>query len=256
MDAGLLGGMVVAAALVHLVAAWLLAAPPSEAVPDRAEYLQRWRVAHGDYDPSANAWVRGWLIAVHRMAHPLARRGVAPDAITTFALWPVAGSLVCAAVGGRWALLGALLVTVSGVIDGLDGAVAVMTSRGSRWGYLLDSLVDRLADLGYVAALVVLGAWPLLGVAVGGAVLLHEYARARGSHAGAGEVGAVTVGERPTRVIACGIGLAAAGAVPGKAPEAAGIALVVLAALTAVGFVQLLVALRRALADCGDGAAG
>ena len=256
MDAGLLGGIVAAAALVHLVAAWMLATPPTEAVPGRAEYLQRWRAAHGGYDPSANVWVRGWLTVMHRVAHPLARRGVAPDAITTFALWPVAGALVCAAAGGRWALVGALLVTLSGVIDGLDGAVAVMTSRGSRWGYLLDSLVDRVADLGYVAALVLLGAWPLLGVAVGGAVLLHEYARARGSHAGAGEVGAVTVGERPTRVLACGIGLVVAGAVPQRASEAAGVALAILAALSAVGLVQLLIALRRALADDGDGAAG
>ena len=45
-----------------------------------------------------------------------------------------------------------VLVFVSGIVDNLDRAVAVMSGRTTRWGYVLDSVVDRIAD--------VLTCWP------------------------------------------------------------------------------------------------
>ena len=256
MDPALAGGLLAAGALAHLAAAWVRARPSGEPVPARAAFQQRWQALHGGYDPSANFWVRGWLTVVHAMARPLAGRGVAPDAVTWFALWPVAGMLVAAHAGGRWALLAAALVALSAVIDALDGAVAALTARHSRWGYLLDSLIDRVADLGYVTAVVLLGAPLWLGAAVGAVILLHEYARARGGNAGAGEVGAVTVAERPTRAIVGVLTLVVAGAAPEHAALAAGAGLAVLGALGLVGLVHLLAVLRGALAGPGDRGAG
>ena len=45
-------------------------------------------------------------------------------------------------------MLAALLVGASGLLDNLDGAVAVLSGRTSRWGFVLDSGCDRLADAG------------------------------------------------------------------------------------------------------------
>ncbi len=259
MDLALASGLVLAGALAHLLVALLRARAPAEGVPDLDGYLTRWQGLHGGYDPRGNVWVRGWLRLVYDLARLPARWGVAPDALTLFAVWLALGVALTAAAGGRWPLLGAVLLVASGLVDALDGAVAALTRRASAWGYLLDSLVDRVADLAYVAALVLLGAPPWLGVAVAAGVLLHEYARARGSNAGAGDIGAVTVGERPSRVVACAIGLVAAGALPAMAAEAATVSLAVLAGLTLLGGLQLLWALHRALGsaaapEAGDGA--
>jgi CDP-diacylglycerol--glycerol-3-phosphate 3-phosphatidyltransferase len=80
---------------------------------------------------------------------------------------------------------------------------------------------------------------------------LHEYARARASVAGMTGIGAVTAGERPTRVSLALVGLLLAGATGLVAPEfSAGTATMVTAIwalLAAFGLSQLLRAIRLAL---------
>jgi len=50
----------------------------------------------------------------------------------------------------RWPLLAVAAVKLSGVLDNVDGAVAVMTRRATALGYVVDSVVDRIG--GWVAA--------------------------------------------------------------------------------------------------------
>ena len=163
---------------------------------------------------------------------------------------------VLAAAGGRWLLPATLVLVVSGLLDNLDGAVAVMTGRTTRWGYVLDSVVDRLSDLLYLVALVAVGAPLELAAMCGALVFLLEYSRARAGNAGGDEVGAVTVAERPTRVIVVAAALLAGGVAPGSADTLATVGVAVLAGLTVVGLVQLLPALKRSLptssVDAGD----
>ena len=64
-------------------------------------------------------------------------------------------------------LLAVVLVVVSGLLDGLDGAVAVLTDRATRWGHVLDSLVDRCSDGLYLVALWLVGAPAGVCVAAG-----------------------------------------------------------------------------------------
>lgn len=192
---------------------------------------QRWAELHGGLEPSPV--VRRWLALVLRLARPVARTGIHPDALTGLALVVAATVLVLP----PWAAAGAILV--SALLDALDGAVAVLQDRATRWGYLLDSLVDRLCDGLFLAALVVAGAPPEPAVACGAMVLLLEYARARSGNAGGDEVGTLTVGERPTRVVLPVLGL-----LSGLETQA----LWVLTATTAVGLVHLIVVLRRQLA--------
>ncbi|HEY6078045.1 MAG TPA: CDP-alcohol phosphatidyltransferase family protein [Polyangiaceae bacterium] len=83
----------------------------------------------------------------------LSRQGITPNALTYVALLFAVGSGVAAATGAY--LTSALLLLVSSVFDLLDGIVARSADMSTRFGALLDSTVDRLAD-----------ALPLLGMAV------------------------------------------------------------------------------------------
>jgi len=216
------------------------------AVPDRAEFARRWSAAHGGADPEARL-VRGYLTLVHALARPLAAARVAPDAVTVAGLLLALAVLVPAAAGGRWALAVPVLVAVSAVLDGLDGAVAVLTGRATRWGAVLDAGCDRLADASYVAALWLLGAPGWLAVAAVAAGWLHEYVRARAGAAGMSGVGRITVGERPTRVAVAASTSLAAGIYPGFAPDWATAGAAATLAVGVVSLAQLVPIVRRTL---------
>jgi phosphatidylglycerophosphate synthase len=156
----------------------------------------------------------------------------------------VAAAGLAAGGDGWWLLAAALVVVLSALLDNLDGAVAVLAGRATRWGYVLDSVTDRCSDLLYVTALGLAGA-PLWVCVAGGALALRqEYARARAAAGGMSEVGVVTVWERPTRVIVTAAFLASAAALGDPWASLGAWAWV---GLGAVGLVQLLVVVRRRL---------
>jgi CDP-diacylglycerol--glycerol-3-phosphate 3-phosphatidyltransferase len=124
--------------------------------------------------------------------------------------------------------------------DGLDGSVAVLTDQASPWGFVLDSLADRLSDAAHLAALRVAGAPPLLVRAAAVATMALEYSRARALAAGLPEIGVVTVGERPMRLLATGAGLAMAGCWPARSRAAVTVAAAAVSGLAALGTAQFL----------------
>lgn len=85
----------------------------------------------------------------------LAEHGITPNALTYAALALAVASGVAAALGLYLVAAGCLLA--SGAFDLLDGIVARAAHLNTRFGALLDSTVDRLAD-----------ALPLLGLVVAG----------------------------------------------------------------------------------------
>jgi CDP-diacylglycerol--glycerol-3-phosphate 3-phosphatidyltransferase len=162
----------------------------------------------------------------------------------------VAGMVVLLAhLGGGWLIAAAVVVAVSGVFDSLDGAVAILTDRSSRWGALLDSLVDRVSDLLYLVALWLVGAPSWLCIAAGGAMFLLEYARARSLAIGMDDVGVISVGERPTRVTVVAMFLLAAGIYSASGDWWATVGVAALLLLCLVGLVQFLWVARRRLSD-------
>ncbi|MGN6302332.1 MAG: CDP-alcohol phosphatidyltransferase family protein [Angustibacter sp.] len=217
-------------------------------MPSLGEYLASWQRLHGT-DPRASRLVHGWLRGSYLLARPLARRRVAPNAVTVLGVVVAATVVPLALAGGRWPLLAAPVVVVSGVVDNLDGAVAVLTGRTSRWGALADALADRVSDAGYVLALWALGAPAWLAVLAGGLGFLHEYARARAGALGLPDAATITVAERPTRVVGATMFLLAAGIYPGSAAPWATAGAAFGVAVGVVGLVQLLPALRRRLLD-------
>ncbi|MGZ4631701.1 MAG: CDP-alcohol phosphatidyltransferase family protein [Actinomycetes bacterium] len=213
----------------------------------RDDYLTDWAALHGGYDPRDNALVRWWLSLTYVVARPLARTRVAPDAVTGLAVLVSAAGAAVAGAGGRWELAAALVVVGSGLLDNVDGAVAVLTSRATRWGFVLDSLADRVSDSAYLLALWLAGAPGWLCVGGGLLMFLQEYARARATAGGLSDVGVVTVWERPTRVIVTAVFLLCTGLfLDGVWAELGAGAWV---GLGPVGLVQLLVVVRRRLGD-------
>ena len=214
----------------------------------RDEYLVAWSRWHGG-TPTDRPLVRGWLTAAWTLARPLA--GLPPLAATVLGLLAAAAAVAPAAAGGPWLLAAGVLVGLSGLLDSLDGALAIGTGRASRRGFVLDSVVDRFTEAAYAAALWVAGAPGWLAVAFGALCWLPDYLRARAGQAGVAETGALSVWERPTRVALTGMTLIGAGVVGGV--DTAALVVTVGAAvgtvLGAVGLVQLGLSLRRMLAD-------
>lgn len=219
----------------------------SRSVLSREEYLDRWSTLHGGYDPRTSRIVGPWLTVVHAVATPFARLGVPPDVVTLLGgLVSVLAVWLCT-LGDRWVILAAVVVGLSGLTDSLDGAVAVMTGRETRWGAVLDSVVDRVSDVVFLVALWVVGA-PLVACLLAGVLLFtQEYARARATAIGMDDVGVVTIGERPTRVIVVAMFLLAAGIYPASASFWASLGAWVSVGVGAVALVQLLVVVRRRL---------
>jgi CDP-diacylglycerol---glycerol-3-phosphate 3-phosphatidyltransferase len=82
----------------------------------------------------------------------LARAGVTPDMVTiTGTLGAVAGAVFL--IGTGHLFWGAFVVTVSVLLDMLDGALARARGGGSLFGAVLDSTGDRAADAAIFGAL-------------------------------------------------------------------------------------------------------
>ena len=218
-------------------------------VLSRDEYLAAWATWHGGTDPADNRLVRGWLTLAYTLARPFAGRS--PLLATALWLAVAAAAVGPAAAGGNWLVLAGVLVGLSGLLDSLDGALAIAGGTASRRGFVLDSVVDRLTEVAYAAALWMAGAPGWLAAAFGALCWLPDYLRARAGQAGVAETGVISVWERPTRVAMAGCTLAGAGVVaavdPGGWVVTCGAAVGCL--LGVVGTAQLGLQVRRALAD-------
>jgi phosphatidylglycerophosphate synthase len=216
------------------------------------QYAIRWAGLHGGVDPrTSSAPVETWLRMSYRIGRLLVKIRVRASLVTTAGLVCNALVPVAAAQHEYWPIVAAGLVLLSGLLDTLDGAVAVITNRVTRLGYVYDSVADRLGEAAWVLALWLIGAPGWLAVLVGGLAWLHEYIRARATAAGMSEIGVITIGERPSRQILIVIGLVLVGlsrlvAIDLPAGTAA-IVGAIFALLSVIGIVQLVAAVQTAL---------
>jgi CDP-diacylglycerol--glycerol-3-phosphate 3-phosphatidyltransferase len=230
-----LAGAAVAVAVLLVATRRSPTAPP----PDRAGYLRDWGRLHGGYDATRPGLVRIVLGGVYTLARPLAAAGVAPNAVTLAG--PVAaGCAALLAAGGRGErIAAAAVVAASGILDNLDGAVAVLSRRDSRLGYVLDSVVDRVSDGLWVLALWQAGAAPGAAIGAAATVVVLEYTRARAGAAGMTEVGVVTVAERPTRMLLVAFVILGTAVLARHASDVATAGAGALAGVTLIGVAQL-----------------
>jgi CDP-diacylglycerol--glycerol-3-phosphate 3-phosphatidyltransferase len=217
------------------------------------QYAADWSGLHGGVDlgkvrPSVRRWLRlGFVVA-----RWLQRARVPAGAVTALGLLSSIVVVVVVTHGSGGILLAALLVFLATLADTVDGALAVLSGHTTRLGYVYDAVVDRIGEACWLIALWRIGAAGHVVVAAGALAWLHEYVRSRGNAAGMTEITAVTVGERPTRVMVTIGGLVLAGFAESFNPRvAAGIAAITTATwivLGLIGIAQLLAAVHRALA--------
>jgi CDP-diacylglycerol--glycerol-3-phosphate 3-phosphatidyltransferase len=143
-------------------------------------------------------------------ARVLSKTGVTPNTLT------VMGFLVSVAAGvliaKEYFLAGGLVVLFAGAFDLLDGPVARVTGKTSKFGGFLDSTLDRLSEAAVLAGILAYytffqkGTWePLLAYACFVGSVMISYLRARAESLGVKcEVGIFT---RAERVIVMSIGL-------------------------------------------------
>jgi phosphatidylglycerophosphate synthase len=138
----------------------------------------------------------------------LAQKKITPNqltlaglAVTFLAGWAYSGGLF---------FLGALLLGIGSLGDILDGPLARLTGKASRFGAFLDSTVDRYADFFLFGGLAYFFAFEerwgsffmVWGILLG--AFVTSYAKARGENF----IPSVSVGvfERPERLIGLGLG--------------------------------------------------
>jgi CDP-diacylglycerol--glycerol-3-phosphate 3-phosphatidyltransferase len=187
----------------------------------------------------------GVRVAFDPMGRALVRAGVSPDAVTVAGtVGVVAGSLAFAARGQLVAAT--VVITLMALVDVLDGAMARAKGTSTRYGALLDSAMDRVADGAIFGAL----AWWTAGsdqpvtaalclvCLVGGQVVSYVKARAESL----GFTCDVGFAERMERLVLVGVGALVTGF--GVAWGLAA-ALWLLAPLTLATVVQRLLHVRR-----------
>jgi CDP-diacylglycerol--glycerol-3-phosphate 3-phosphatidyltransferase len=126
--------------------------------------------------------------ALEAIGRTLARWHVSPDAMTYLGLVLTIGVAVIAALGEiRWA---GVAYIFAAACDALDGTLARVSGRGSRFGAFLDSNIDRFEESIVFLGLIVYyagigGRWeiPLLLVVTVGSLMV-SYTRARAEAVG------------------------------------------------------------------------
>ena len=156
------------------------------------EFYLAWSKLHGD--AKIAGIVKGWLSISFPTSKALVRIRITPNALTILGL--VFGVLLYMKANAIWA---PLILVISLICDGVDGSLAIITGKSSKWGALLDSVVDRLTEVFWILALYSLGVDSKILIAVLILASAQEYLRARAGGVGLTQVGVVTVAERPVR---------------------------------------------------------
>ena len=159
---------------------------------DKNEFFTTWSNLHGG--AKIEGIVKTWLQISYASAKFLSKLRVTPNLLTfaglffAIALWQFANS---------WAA--ALFLVLSLFFDGIDGSLAILQKKTSKFGAFTDSFVDRISEVFWALALYKLGAPASLVFVALLATFIQEYLRARAGGLGHEEVGIVTICERPVR---------------------------------------------------------
>ena len=159
---------------------------------DKKEFFTTWSDLHGG--AKIEGVVKTWLQISYATAKFFAKLRVTPNLLTfaglffAIALWQFANNWIAA-----------LFLVLSLFFDGIDGSLAILQKKTSKFGAFTDSFVDRISEVFWALALYELGAPATLVFIALLATYVQEYLRARAGGLGHEEVGIVTICERPVR---------------------------------------------------------
>jgi CDP-diacylglycerol--glycerol-3-phosphate 3-phosphatidyltransferase len=187
----------------------------------------------------------GLLRVVDPVARALLRAGISPDVVTVAGTVGVVAAAVTLATRGHL-VIAALVITACALTDMLDGAMARARGTASRFGALLDSTMDRIADGAIFASLAYWLATQDLYATLAATLIclvtgqVVSYVKARAE--GLGLDANVGIAERTERLLIIGLGGLAWGL---KIPYALDIALWLLAVLSVITIGQRMVHVYR-----------
>jgi len=144
---------------------------------------------------------------VYAIARPLARAGATPDSITYVSLLFALVAFISLPLT-QFQLLFAILVFITGLLDGVDGAVARLNNTSSPSGGLTDSVIDKVAETFILAGIALafptetllgfsITMWALIAVFGG---LMTSYTRARAEGLGVTDLD-IGLGGRSERLL-------------------------------------------------------
>jgi len=109
---------------------------------------------------------------------------VSPNAITAFTLLLSAATGAAIAVG--WNIAGGIAIQLVSVVDGVDGDLARLKDRATRFGGVFDAVADRYGDAAMLAGMTVFAVRfeehahaEFVGLLAVSAALIVSYSRAR-----------------------------------------------------------------------------
>ena len=169
---------------------------------NRREYLLQWSKVHGFSPGSEVAGVARWYLSLNfYLVQPLVFLKLSPNLVTLIGPLLAAGALL-----SEHDFLIALLVFASLLVDGFDGAVALIRGKSSSLGAVWDAVVDRITELLWIGALYYAGISPALLLVIWVLVATQEYGRAKLNHLAGNTLGVVTICERPVRGLLVSLG--------------------------------------------------
>lgn len=156
------------------------------------EFNQSWSKLHGN--AQVTGIVKGWLRISYFIVKPLAKLRITPNLLTLLGLF--FGILLYLNALTNWAIF---FLVLSLICDGIDGSLAIVTGKSSKWGAMLDSVADRVTEVFWGLTFIAIGADQNLVIAALLIAAIQEYLRARSAGLGLTDVGVVTISERPVR---------------------------------------------------------
>jgi len=147
---------------------------------------------------------RGLVMVI---ARPLAKAGARPDSVTYVSLLFALIAFILLPLT-QFQLLFGILVFITGLLDGVDGAVARLNDSSSRSGGLTDSVIDKVAETLILAGIAIafpttilfglsISMWALIAVF---GWLMTSYTRARAEGLGVTDLD-IGLGGRSERLL-------------------------------------------------------
>ncbi len=158
----------------------------------RNEFFNNWSQLHGGAE--VKGVIQVWLTISYFICWPLVKLRISPNLLSITS--PIVGLFFYLEIDSHWSIF---FLVLSLLLDGIDGSVAILTKRTSKFGALLDGVMDRVTEFFWALAFIQIGGPALIVVAAAVFAYGQEYLRARSGGLGINEVLVVTIAERPVR---------------------------------------------------------
>jgi phosphatidylglycerophosphate synthase len=163
---------------------------------NRSAYISRWRSTHSAPELKV---ITIFLSLVYFLAMIFIKLKFKPNHIT-FLGGAIGISAAALSAHELWLLAG-LVAIFSSFLDGVDGAVAELTDSKTKFGAVLDVVIDRIVEVSWFMAFVFVGGNLTAATSATLLILIMEYLRTKANSLGIVGAGGITIAERPTRVI-------------------------------------------------------